>query len=667
MNSSNSPGVMERIHLRWDLSVKDIENQTESLISRTNELYDEIGKIDKDAATFEKVIGPIAEHDRKFSVERNNLDFYQSVHPNKELRDAGTESDKKLSELEIEISMRQDVFDRILAVQEKVKDMELHPESKRFIERMVKLGERNGLRLGEEDREKVKAIKKQITKLEIDFGKNLNEETSSHHFDRKDLEGVPEDILNSLSETEDGKLILTLKYPHYFPIMKKCKVGSTRKKMEYEFNCRCKKENSEILTELVKLRAQKAAILNFDTHAAFVHDMRMAKNPDNVKKFLKDLAEKLQSLGKSDLECMLKLKKQECGTNFDHKINMWDLRYYMTKIEETEYTVDHEKLKQYFPMEVVTKGLLAIYEELLGLKFEKVDGVSLWHEEVSMYTVTEVGSKELLGVFYLDLFPREGKYGHAACFGLQSGCYQADGKRQLAVAAMVANFAKPTKDAPSLLTHDEVETFFHEFGHVMHQICSKTKYDMFSGTHVERDFVEAPSQMLENWCWEPEALKRMSKHYKDGSEIPKEVMEKLIKSRNANVGVFLLRQIVLSTLDLNIHTAPSADVSKVYADACREIVCIEASEGTCMPATFNHLGGGYDAQYYGYLWSDVFCFDMYYTRFKKEGIFNPKVGRDYREKILERGGSMDAADMLKDFLGREPNQDAFLKAKGLTD
>lgn len=325
---------------------------------------------------------------------------------------------------------------------------------------------------------------------------------------------------------------------------------------------------------------------------------------------------------------------------------------------------------RYFPLEVVLEGMLAIYQELLGLRFEKVEGAEVWQEDVQMFAVFDVDSGDKIGWFYLDMHPREGKYGHAACFGLQPGCRLLDGTRQLPIAACVCNFTKPLPSKPSLLLHEEVTTFFHEFGHVMHQICTEAETARFAGTSVERDFVEAPSQMLENWTWEVEGLDRMSGHYQDkAKKLPAELREPLVASRMANTGILEKRQLVLGTFDQRIHSRPPpTDTAAVLAETTKEIwTGIEMTPGTNMAASFGHIAGGYDAQYYGYMWSEVFSADMFETRFKKApgGIFDPATGRDYRRCILAPGGSRDAADMLRDFLGRDPTPDAFLRSKGL--
>jgi len=661
------PGIQINYDLRTQ-TPDDLKKAADDLIKDAKAVYDSVGSLDFESLTYASTIKPLVEIENESYTRGVALQLPSMVALDKPLRDAASEAEKLLDEFSVEMSMRKDVFDRVFAFSKTAEAEKLEAELKRFVEKTVTEGKRNGLHLSEEKREEIKVIKKKIAELGTDFNKNLNEDTTHVFFDESELTGVPEDLVKSFEKNEDGKCKVTMKYPHFFPVTRKCNNPDTRLKMEKTYLSRCNEENIKILEEIVSLRQKQAAILGYENHASYIQELRMAKNPNIVKKFLGDLAVKLQPLWVQEKEVMLNFKKEEAeslGFKYDGKLNPWDFRYYSTMVEEKQYAVDQEKLKEYFPMEVVTQGLMNIYQTLLGLKFTRVEGGEVWHPDVEMWQVEDLSSGDTVGYFYLDLYPRDGKYGHACMMQLQPACLDGKGERQKSVVVMITNFSKPTAEKPSLLDHKEVETFFHEFGHVMHGICSQTTTSKFFGTHVERDFVEAPSQMLENWVWQEESLKLMSKHYKDGSPLPKEMLDKLVASKNANAGGFNLRQIYLATFDQRLHSTPDKiDTATLIKDTLSEVMGLETIENTNFAAIFGHLVG-YDAQYYGYMWSDVYSSDMFETRFEKEGVLNPKTGLDYRNLILKPGGSLDGFDLLRNFLGREPKDEAFLRSKGL--
>ncbi|BFZ64095.1 metalloendopeptidase [Saitoella coloradoensis] len=652
--------------LRFKWTADELTAHTDALISRARAVYDKVAAVPHDEATFADVMGPLAEMEAWMDTESSNVTFLQYVSTDKALRDVSIDANKKLDEFGIEASMREDVYKAVQAVS--AKKEKLDDEGARLLEHAERDLRRNGLALPKEKRDELAKLKQRLANICTDFSNNLNADKSECLFTKEELQGLPEDFFEGREEREvDGvkKYVVTMKYPDLIPALRLAKVEATRKALDITNGSRCK-ENVALLEEALQLRDQIARMMGYPTHSAYRLETRMAKNVETVEPFLRSLREKLAPYGKKELEELIRLKGLD-QANSDGKINAWDFGYYTRKQLEEEYAVNDEKIKEYFPLQVVTERMLALYEKVLGLKIQQVSGET-WHEDVTCYEVTDAKDGSFVGTFYLDLHPRDAKYTHAAVFPLVPGYLKSDGERDYPVCAMVANFSKPTPTKPSLLKHNEVVTFFHELGHVFHGICSQTKYAAFHGTRVERDFVEAPSQMLENWCWEPEVLKNLSSHYQRPDEpLPAALIQSMVKARNVNAALMNLRQLFFGTFDLKIHTAPEGkvDTTALWNDLRESVTLVPGTPGTFPAATFGHIMGGYDSSYYGYLWSEVYSADMFMNRFAKEGVENPTTGRSYREEILVPGGSRDGADMLKRFLGREPKDAAFMKLLGL--
>ncbi|MBI3547608.1 MAG: Zn-dependent oligopeptidase [Elusimicrobia bacterium] len=592
--------------------------------------------------------------------------FLGHVSTQKDVREAGLACDTLVSQYVVDVFTQEGPYKVLKAYAAKAGA--LTGEDARLVEKTLQDFKRNGLELSGEKRAKVKEIKQKLVVLQNDFAKRIAEEKTTVAFSDAELAGLPEDFLARLAKDGDKKRV-SLNYPDYFPFMENAKSPESRKSLQYAFDRQGGEENVKRLAEALKLRDEAAKLLGYPTHAAYVLDERMAKTPDAVFTFLKRVQSRLQEKAKAEMAEMIALKSKEEGAKSDGKINAWDWRYYKNQVKKAKYDVDQQKIKEYFPLDVVIPGMLKVYQNLLGLSFKEITPAGAWHEDVKLYEMTDASGGEPIGYFYMDLYPREGKYKHAAAFTLVQGRLQTNGKYLKPVSAIVANFDKPTKDKPSLLPHSgssaDVETIFHEFGHIMHQTLTKAKYERFSGTSVARDFVEAPSQMLENWVWKENVLKDLSGHYKDHSKkLPKDLLLKLLAAKNADSGMHYLRQNLLATADMTYHTQPDGDPTDTWARLAKEIALVPIIPGTYPEARVGHFMGGYDAGYYGYMWSKVYAQDMF-SRFEKEGVLNVSVGRDYRTKILEVGSGRDESASLRDFLGREPNEDAFLKSIGL--
>jgi len=717
-----------------DSIIADTKKMIEKSRNLENKLVAEIKAQD---ATFANVMSPMALDENDSGLISHIIGFYQSVSSNQNLRDASTEAEKLMDDSSIESSMREDVYKLVEAAFKKGE--QLDPESRRLLEKTHKDYIRNGLGLpAGPKRDRYKEIKKRLSQLCIIFSKNLNEEVGGLWFDPKELEGVPQDVMSLFAKGEGenaGKVKMTFKYPDVFPTLKFAKNPATRKKV-YLANENKLPQNIPIFREVILLRDEAARLLGYSNHAAFIIEDKMAKTPKTVDDFLGDLRERLKKGGESERKALTELKMQDLKSrgmenSFDGRYYVWDNRFYDRLMLEKDYSVDQELLSEWFPLETSIRRMLTIFETLFGLTFVEITGNDrssispsgkgddiVWHPDVQVFSVwdSEDQGSGFVGYLYLDLHPREGKYGHAANFNIQPGFIQENGTRRYPVTALVCNFSKPTPKKPSLLKHGEVTTLFHELGHGIHDLVSKTHYSRFHGTNVVRDFVEAPSQMLENWCWTPSQLKALSHHYstlspeyqvawreqagKDAKEpeekLPDELIENLIKTKHVNDALFNLRQLHFGIFDMTIHEPKSHDevekfhFSEMYNKLGYDLTQLQTpaqlGEGydwgksrvpcshRCFRAnfkitghgqtTFGHLLGGYDAGYYGYLSSQVYSADMFYTVFEKDPM-NGKEGRRYRHMVLEKGGSQDEMETLKSFLGREPNGDAFYRELGL--
>ncbi|KJA24053.1 hypothetical protein HYPSUDRAFT_53952 [Hypholoma sublateritium FD-334 SS-4] len=655
----------------WKHSAEDITKVTKESIEEYRKVMDKIGGLEPNACTFESLT--LQEADTRFDYITEPLAFYQNVSPEKELRDASNEAESLVRDFGVECSMRIDVFNSKVAAEKNVKESgqwdKLSPEDQRLVEKMVLDGTRAGLALAEEKRNELTILKKELSQVCLEFSKNFNEENAVISFTEEELKGVPKDVISGYSKRTEGDKELydvTYKTPDIFPVFKFAENPETRKRALEGHEDRLA-INVPLLDKALELRRKIASLLGYKTWADYITEVKMIKTGKGIEEFLDDLESKLLPVGLKDREILLAMKKKEHeakGLPFDGEFYLWDYRYYDRKFIEESLDLDDMLVKEYFPVSVVVPTILSIYQNLLGVQFHEIKDASIWHPEVQAFQVWEKDAKDesdFVGYCYLDLFPRANKYSHAAVWPILPGYDRPDGKRSYPLAAMVANLAKPTPDKPALMRHDDVVTFFHEMGHVFHGLLSKTKFARFHGTSVARDFVEAPSQMLENWCWEPKVLEQMSSHYETQKPLSPELIEKIIKSRYVNVGLFYLRQLFFAKFDLKVHTdQEKEDYTQLWNNLREKVSLVKYDKACPGQASFGHITGGYDAGYYGYTYSLVFAADMYATIFKADPL-DPARGKLYRDKILRAGGSREELDTLKDFLGRPPNSEAFLQ------
>ncbi|MCC6387240.1 MAG: Zn-dependent oligopeptidase [Dehalococcoidia bacterium] len=591
--------------------------------------------------------------------------FMAHVSPGDALRERAREWDQELDRYMVALGFREDLYEAVRAFAATPEAAALTGEDARLLERELRDYRRMGFELPAEERMRVRDIFDRLVGLDVEFRNAIADWDDGIVVARGDLAGLPEAYIQGLRTVADGgetKYRVSLDYPELFPFLSNAENEGLRRELFLKDQRKGGEANIGRLEEALRLRAEAAGLLGYDSWAAYVVEDRMAKERGTVDAFLAGLKPRLDGKAGHDFAALAEAKREHTGSA---ELRQWDWRFYHNRQMRTLYAVDEFDVAQYFPLEACLDGLFSVTQAMFGLRYEEAPGAPRWHPDVHAFDVFDADGTEPFARFYMDLFPRANKYSHAAAFTLRRGRRLGDGSYQRPVSAIVANFTKPGAGSPSLLRHSEVVTLFHEFGHILHQTLTRAERARFSGTSTERDFVEAPSQMLEHWCWEPEVLAGFARHHATGEPLPKPLLEAMVAAKNLDSGVFYLRQLYFAMLDFAYHSPGFDGDSTDTARRLHAVTGFPFPEGTHFQSGFGHLFG-YDAGYYGYLWSHVFGDDMY-TRFEAAGPLDRATGKAYREAILERGGTMDGDALVRGFLGREPNNAAFLRGLGLDD
>jgi thimet oligopeptidase len=611
--------------------------------------------------TFDEILLPLEDISDALTTVSGRTAFMGYVHPDKTVRTAGKEAEERLAKWGVELAFRRDLYEKVRAFADSDQASRLEGERARLLEFTLRDFRRAGHELDASERDRLKELTNRLVELGVRFEQHIAEHQDHLELGADDLEGLPDHFVETLEPGDvEGTYKVTMAYPHVFPFMENSPRRDLREALYLKFQTIAAEENRPILEEAVRIRKKIAGLFGKASWAEHQLEDRMAKHPDAVDRFYGDLRGPLTEAAVAERDRMSKLLEADTG---DAELQVYDRAYYENLLRKTEYGVDQQKIAEYFPLQQVLDGMFEMTGRVFGLRYEPVESLA-WHPDVSTHAIYDAASDELIAHFYMDLFPREGKFNHAAAFTLVGGRELPDDSYQHPVSAIVANLTKPTASRPSLLQHQEVLTLFHEFGHILHQTLTRAEFPRFSGTNTEQDFVEAPSQIMEHWTWKADVLSRFARHHDTGAPIPEELVDQLVAAKNLNVALFNLRQMSFGVMDLALHgPADEKDLDEILLEGSA-VGLLPHQEGTFMLGSFGHMFG-YDAAYYGYLWSVVYGDDMF-SRFEEQGYLDPEVGMQYRTTVLEQGGSVDGMDMLRAFLGREPNNAAFLRNLGIS-
>lgn len=637
----------------------------------------EIDKITQNNAkpTFENTIKALDYSGEKLGRISAVLFNLNSAETNKDIQKLTQEVSPWLSKFNNDLMLNEALFERVKKVYQDRENLELSAEQKTLLDKHYKAFARNGANLSDDKKKRLRQIDEKLSKLSLTFGENALATTNAfelHITNEKDIEGLPEShkqVAAELAESKDKEgYIFTLHYPSYSPFMKYVKNRDLRKKMAIANGQKAFKKgaynNEENVLEIVRLRYERAQLLGFENHADFVLQERMAKTPKTVEEFLNDLLEKAKPTAQSQFN-----ELEDFAKKLDHidQLQPWDKAYYAEKLKQKKFDLHEEDLKPYFQLDKVTKGAFEVARKLYGIRFEEVTDIDKYHNEVKTYKVYDKNDT-YLALFYTDFHPREGKRG-GAWMTTYKDQKRKDGINERPIASIVCNFSRASKNKPALLSFQEVTTLFHEFGHALHAMLANTTYPSISGTSVYWDFVELPSQLMENWCYEKETLELFAKHYETDEMIPMKLVEKIKKAANFLEGMQTLRQLSFGLLDMSWHNTDPRDISNVKAHevmAFRPTQLFPHMPENCMSTSFGHIfQGGYSAGYYSYKWAEVLDADAF-EYFKENGIFNKTIANKFKDNVLTKGGTEDPMILYKRFRGQEPSNEALLKRAGLS-
>ena len=626
-----------------DISLEKLEEDLKNTIEECKDLVSNIKSSENiDLSNFNELESIIYDLSGRIA-------FMGDVHPDEKIRDFGNEADSKIQNLALEIFKDQDLYEKFKEIQTN----NLDEESKEFFTYLEIDFKDAGNGLSDEKKNRLTEIEKKLIDLSISFSENIAKDKTEVLFLEDELKGLSQNELKNLRKNNDS-FVITMAYPDINAVMENCSVRTTREIVWKAFNNRAVKENSPILEEAVQLRNEKALLFGFKTWAEYRLQNRMAKSPKNVASMYESLIPKLQKAAEVE-KIELAIDNIEISD-----ITPWDIRYFISKERSKVSSIENSELKKFFYIHDVKTEMFKVCEEVFDLHIKPESNETAWHEDVELWSLWEKNGQQL-AYFYLDLYPREGKFTHAAVFDISSG---GSSRQELPICSMVANFPNPNT-GDGLMTFDEVETLFHEFGHVLHNGIGKSKYTRFVGANCEWDFVEAPSQIMEHWVWKVECMKRISTHIESGESLSEEICEKLNKSKNIGVSLLTLRQVSFGLADQHLHGENFKDSLLEIEHAAQKVTTITYPKDINHLAAFGHLLGGYDAAYYGYLWAEIIGDDLF-SRFENEGVLSNSVGVDYKNKILKPGGTVPAENMVQDFLGRKWNDEAFLSQKNLS-